>query len=154
MTMQRTRRLGEAHRKVVSLVGPAHRICSIRREIQHQEKSDRALENVGASCMGSEACCMAVSAPLQIATGRWGDVETPYSPPSATVQPDVGDIGVLVNKFRNTPGALIKARILIAGDDAFGNITTLNVDLGFGHISACVDAFRGKPYPYTISSCP
>ncbi len=112
------------------------------------------VENVAGSCMGVEASCTAVSAPLSISTTRWGDVETPYNPPSATVQPDVGDIGALVNKFRSAPGAPIKARALIAGNDAFGNITTLNVDLGFGHIAACVDAFRGVPYPYTIAVCP
>jgi hypothetical protein len=52
------------------------------------------------------------------------------------------------------PGALIKARALLAGTDTYGNITTLGIDLGFSHIVACVDAFRGKPYPYTIEPCP
>jgi len=111
------------------------------------------VENLAASCMGSEASCAAVSTPLAMVTTRWGDVETPYNPPSATTQPDVGDIAALVNKFRSAPGAPIKARALLAGDDAFGNIN-LSPDLGFNHISACVDAFRGKPYPYVISSCP
>ena len=38
----------------------------------------------------------------------------------------------------------------------FGEIThaVLNVDFGFSHISVCVDAFRGVPYPYTIRPCP
>ncbi len=112
------------------------------------------VENVAASCAGVESSCTAVSAPLQITTTRWGDVEVPYNPPSATVQPDVGDIGALVNKFRSAPGAPIKARALLAGDDAFGNIATLGVDLGFGHIAACVDAFRGRPYPFMIEACP
>ena len=33
----------------------------------------------------------------------------------------------------------------------FGEITpaVLNVAFGFSHISACVDAFRSVPYPYT-----
>jgi hypothetical protein len=106
------------------------------------------------SCQGNESTCAAISCPLQIATTRWGDVEQPYSPPSATAQPDVGDIAALVKKFQSGPGAPIKARAFLAGDDAFGNITTLNVDLGFGHIAACVDAFRGRPYPYTIAACP
>ncbi len=112
------------------------------------------VENVAASCAGVEASCTAVSAPLQIATGRWGDVEVPFNPPSTTAQPDFGDVAALVNKFKGAPGAPIKARSLLAGADAFGNITTLNVDVGFANISACVDAFRGRPYPYTISSCP
>ena len=71
---------------------------------------------------------------------------------------DIADIRALVNKFRSAPGAPIKARALLAGEpgNPFGEIThpVLNVDLGFSHISACVDAFRGVPYPYTISTCP
>lgn len=116
------------------------------------------VENFAAICMGVEGSCAAVSEPLLIGTTRWGDVETPYNPPSATVQPDVSDIGALVNKFRSAPGAPIKARALLAGapGNVFGEITpeVLNVDFGFSHISACVDAFRGVPYPYTIQSCP
>jgi hypothetical protein len=112
------------------------------------------VQSVAASCMGSEASCTAVSVPLRIATTRWGDVETPYNPPNPTAQPDVGDIAALVKKFQSGSGAPIKARSLLAGDDAFGNITTLGVDLNFGHIAACVDAFRGKPYPYTMQGCP
>ena len=112
--------------------------------------------NVGASCIGAEESCTVVSAPLEVVTTRWGDVEVPYNPPSPTVQPDVGDIGALLNKFRSVPGAPIKVRALLAGNDSFGNITTtvLGVDFDFSHIAACVDAFRGKPYPYTIQSCP
>lgn len=112
------------------------------------------VENVAASCAGVEASCTAVSAPLSISTTRWADVEQPYNPPATSDQPDTGDISALVNKFKSAAGAPIKARGLIAGNDAFGNITTLNVDLGFGHISACVNAFRGAAYPYTIASCP
>jgi subtilisin family serine protease len=112
------------------------------------------VQNVAASCLGNEASCTAVSAPLSIGTTRWGDVEVPYNPPSTTAQPDVGDIAALVKKFQSGSGAPIKARAMLAGDDALGNITTLNVDLGFGHIAACVDAFRGKPYPFVIAVCP
>jgi hypothetical protein len=75
-----------------------------------------------------------------------------------TVQPDITDVSVLVDKFRNAPGAPIKARALLAGEpgNPFGEITdpVIAVDFSFAHISACVDAFRGVPYPYTVSSCP
>lgn len=104
------------------------------------------------SCMGSENGCTAVSDLLEIATTRWGDIDAPYNPPSATVQPDVGDISAMVNKFRSTPGAPIKARALLAGDPS-GNLN-LSLDLSFAHISACVDAFRGLAYPSTIEACP
>lgn len=117
-----------------------------------------AVEHLAASCAGAEAGCAAVSTPLTIVTTRWGDVETPYNPPSPTVQPDVTDIGALVNKFRSASGAPIKARASLAGapGNTFGEITheVLNVDFGFSHISACVDAFRGVPYPYAIKACP
>ena len=110
--------------------------------------------NVGSSCAGVEGNCTAVSIPISLTTTRWADVEVPYNPPSETAQPDVGDISALVAKFRSAPTSPIKARALIAGDDASGNIASLSVDLGFTHIAACVDAFRGKPYPYTVTSCP
>ena len=116
------------------------------------------VENLAASCLGAESSCAAVSAPLSIVTTRWGDVRTPYNPPDPSVQPDISDVSSLVDKFRNAAGAPIKARGLLSGapGNAFGEITheVLNVDFGFSHISACVDAYRGAPYPYTISACP
>ena len=30
----------------------------------------------------------------------------------------------------------------------------LNLDFDFSHIAACVDAFKGKPYPSQIQACP
>jgi hypothetical protein len=68
----------------------------------------------------------------------------------------LGDIGALVNKFRCAAGAPIKAQAMLAGVDAFGNITpaAMAVAVGFAQISACVDAFRGQPYPYIIATCP
>lgn len=113
------------------------------------------VENVAANCAGSEATCVAVSPAVSVSTTRWGDVETPYNPPTITSQPDLGDVGALVNKFKSAPGALIKARALIAPGDAFGNITptTLTVEFSFSHIAACVDAFRGGPYPAKMGKC-
>jgi hypothetical protein len=64
----------------------------------------------------------------------------------------------LVDKFRGAAGAPEKARALLAGEanNPLGEITPeiLSVDMGFSHIAACVDAFRGVPYPYQIASCP
>ena len=114
------------------------------------------VDHVAASCMGIEATCAAVSTALGIGTTRWGDVAELYNPPSITAQPDIADIAALVSKFRSAPGAPIKARGLLAGDDSFGNMftATINNDLGFAHIAACVDAFRGRSYPHTIADCP
>lgn len=86
---------------------------------------------------------------LQVLTTRWGDLEIPFSPPSPNGQPDLGDVSALVNKFKGAPGAPIKARAVLAG-----SVPDFGVDLGFDHIAACVDAFKGKPYPNTIAACP
>lgn len=110
------------------------------------------VENLPASCIGVEEDCTAVSAPLLVRTARWGDVESPYNPPSLTTQPDVGDIAAMVSKFRSSPDGPVKARILLAGTDAFGSVN-MSPDLDFTHIAACVDAFRGLPYPYKMGKC-
>jgi hypothetical protein len=118
-----------------------------------------SVEHLSASCLGVEgsAACLSgggnVSADVEIATRRWGDVETPFSP--GTVQPDFGDVSSLVAKFRGVIGAPIKARALIAPNDVFGNINdaTMGVDVGFTHISQCVDAFRGARYPGQMGRC-
>ena len=113
--------------------------------------------NVSAGCQGREDGCLAVSSALQISTTRWGDVVALFNPPSPTVQPDIADVSALVNKFRGAPAAPIKAQGMLAGapGNPFGDIThdLLSVDFGFSHISACVDAFRGVPYPYRPGHC-
>ena len=50
-------------------------------------------------------------------------------------------------------GAPIKARALLVGSDAVGTID-IATEFSFIHIAACVDAFRGRPYPHTIEACP
>jgi hypothetical protein len=101
-----------------------------------------------------EECSIAVelnySTALTVVTGRWGDIEAPYSPPAASQQPDLDDVSSLVNKFKGALGAPIKVRTLLADqtpDPA--------PDVDFEHIAACVDAFKGVPYPYAVlPSCP
>jgi len=116
------------------------------------------VEVLAESCMGSEDTCEDVSDPLELRSTRWGDVVFQFNPPSTTIQPDITDVSALVDKFRSSPSAPIKAQGMLAGEpgNIFGEISSpvLAVDFGFSHISACVDAFRGTPYPYTISSCP
>lgn len=119
------------------------------------------VEHLALACQGNEnsgACSTGggnVSAGVQMVTRRWGDIETPYNPPSTTTQPDLADVSAMVNKFRGAVGAPIKARAIIAPNDPFGNITdgTMNVDFGFTHISQCVDAFRGARYPGQMGRC-
>lgn len=111
------------------------------------------VEAIDESCLGNEETCTVLTPAVSLSTTRWGDVIEAYNPPSITAQPDVADIAALVAKFRSAPGAPTKARAMLTGDDAFGNIN-ISADLGFSHIAGCVEAFRGKPYPHTISSCP
>lgn len=117
------------------------------------------VEVLAASCNGNEGApaCQAggasVSPAVPINTSRWGDVVSPYNPPSPIPEPDFADVAAMVDKFRNLPNSLIKARALMVGTDAFGTLDVAN-DFSFTHIAACVDAFRGRAYPHEIQSCP
>ena len=91
----------------------------------------------------SIASSSSFSAGMQVGTGRWGDVVDPMQPPSSSQQPDVTDISALVNKFRSAADAPSKARTMLAGQ-----VPDLSIDLDFSQVSACVDAFRGVPYPF------
>ncbi len=111
--------------------------------------SNYVVQTVAASCMGNESGCSAVSGALQLRTTRWGDVALPFNPPDGSIQPDFSDVSAEVDKFKSVVGAPVKARALLAS-------ASINIgpDLDFTHIAACVDAFKGLPYPYTIDSCP
>ena len=111
-----------------------------------------AVQTLAASCQGNESSCTIVSGTLQLRTTRWGDIETPYNPPDPSAQPDFADNSALVDKFKSAFGAPIKARALLAGDGQ--GLIGIAPDVGFTHISGCLDAFKGLAYPYTIASCP
>ncbi len=117
--------------------------------------SSYEVENLSAACQGIEASCSIHSSPLALATTRWGDIADPFNPPSTTVQPNFLDVSGLIDKFKDVIGAPIKARSLMAPNDAFGNISsaTISVNVGFTHIAACVDAFKGQPYPAKMGKC-
>lgn len=105
--------------------------------------STYSLVSVDDFCMGHEQICTIVSPGLEVSTTRWADIETQFNPPSSTTQPDLADVAGLVNKFKSAPNAPVKVRAALSGE-----VPNLSVDLGFDHISACVDAFRGRPYPH------
>jgi hypothetical protein len=117
--------------------------------------SEYHVQAVSIGCTGREEDCPWMSEAVRIKTARWGDIVEPYNPPGTSVQPDLADVSSLVNKFRGTPDAPGKALAIIAPSDAYGDITpaALGVDVGFTHISACVDAFRGAPYPARPGRC-
>jgi hypothetical protein len=98
--------------------------------------------------------------PLVIATSVAGDVVgTSCSPPPCNAPQgviDFVDISAVVEKFKNTPGALRKARA-----DLINSTITLpppDQKVDFVDISFCVDAFRGSaPLPAgppLVDPCP
>jgi len=104
----------------------------------------------GASCMGAEAGCTAVSAPVTMYTRRSGDVDQPYNPPSATGQPDVTDVSQLVNKFKMLSSAPVKARSQLQA-----NLPELNANINVLDILAVVDALKGVKYAFSgPCACP
>ena len=86
------------------------------------------------------------SSSLIINTSRWGDVVEPFNPPIMG-QPTFADISAIVNKFKNTQGAISKVRAKLSNV-----IVNLNTDVSFADISVDVDAFKGKGYPYSINT--
>jgi len=102
------------------------------------------------SCMGNEDTCAAVSPPLRLTTARSGDVEVPFQlpPPAPLSQPDVIDVAQLVNKFKNLPGAPVKAIAQLQS-----NLPELNADINVMDILAAVDAMKQKAYAFS-GPCP
>ncbi|MDO8631111.1 MAG: PQQ-dependent sugar dehydrogenase [Phycisphaerales bacterium] len=120
------------------LLGPVH---VIGREIV--PSSTYTVERLSVVCLGNEKNCTLVSASLGLATTRWGDIDDAFNPPATSTQPDMSDISALANKFKNTPGAPNKVRAALVGD-----VPDLGSDIGLAQIAACVDAFKGQPFPY------
>jgi len=101
------------------------------------------VEILSSSCKGIEDTCTAVSNAVAISTRRSGDVEAPFNPPATSTQPDVTDVAQLVNKFKNVPGAPIKALSQLQP-----NLPELNADINSLDIVAVVDAVKGKAYAF------
>ncbi len=106
------------------------------------------VQNVAELCRGNEAACAAVSAPLVLSTGRYGDIVAEFSPPSHTTQPDVTDVSQVVSKFKNVGGAPPKAIAQLQP-----NLPELNTDVNVSDIVQCVDAYKQFAYPFS-GPCP
>lgn len=90
------------------------------------------------------------SAPLAISTARWGDIASPFQPPSSIKQPDSLDVTASVNKFRGVFGAPPKVLAKLQPDSINPGHVINALD-----IVSTVDAFAGKRYPYHgIVACP
>ncbi len=110
--------------------------------------SQYSVQAYSSSCMGSEATCTNVSAPVTMYTRRSGDVEAPYNPPTAVPQPNAIDLAQVVNKFKSVVGAPVKCRAQLQP-----NLPELNADVNAIDIVSVVDAIGGKAYPYA-GPCP
>jgi hypothetical protein len=106
------------------------------------------VENLPATCMGTEMTCVEDSPPLVLTTARWGDIAANFNPPSTSTQPDAIDVTQLVNKFKNVPGAPIKPIAQLQP-----NLPELNANINALDIVAVVDAVKGFAYPFS-GPCP
>ena len=88
------------------------------------------------SCQGNEATCTAVSEELPIITTLWGNVDD---------DPDLNvlDVAEVVDKVKELPGALSKARAQLQPNapDPTANVNVLDV-------ATAVDALKNKPYKF------
>ncbi len=106
------------------------------------------VEMLAASCQGIEETCAEVSAPLEIATARWGDIAERRNPPFTGSQPDAIDIVWLINKFKAAPGALSNTVVQLRP-----NVPDINSDPNALDVASCVDAFKSRAYPFS-GPCP
>jgi hypothetical protein len=101
---------------------------------------------LAASCTGIEEICAAASFELVIKTERWGNIDC-----TQAEFPTAVDIGRLVDKVRDAPGAFIKPRTQLR--DATPNPLGL---VNAQDIARLVDSVRGNHYPasFPITQCP
>jgi hypothetical protein len=114
--------------------------------------SSYQIQTIDDSCnsgLGSES---SYSTSLTLATARWGDVSAPYQTPSpnALSQPNVTDIATVVDKFKGTPGAAIKAQVQLQP-----NSPDPAISVNISDVASTVDAFKQLAFPYPgPQACP
>jgi len=91
------------------------------------------------------------SAPLELTTSMWGDVvedctTTPCGPPDGVIGVTT-DVTAVLDKFKNAPGAPIKARVDLEPN-------TPDQRINIADVTHCLDAFRGAAYPFPPGSNP
>ncbi|MBI3833041.1 MAG: hypothetical protein HY287_01790, partial [Planctomycetes bacterium] len=104
----------------------------------------------GSGCMGQEAMCCAVSAPLTLKTQRMGDIVAPFQLPIfPATQPNVSDIAAVVDKFKD-----VYTSPIVACCDMTPLVPDFRVDIT--DIAFVVDGFRYGVigYHYFPSTCP
>lgn len=104
--------------------------------------SDYEIRFADADCLASglESC---MSAPIERSTWVWGDVYSPYLGHPSPAQPNVFDMTALVDTFKDVGFKIEYTRARISG-----NIPNVSSAISFADINACVEANKGRPYPY------
>lgn len=89
--------------------------------------------------------------PVQtIHTGQWGDATVPFARSDQAAQPDMADIGTIVDGFRGVSGSASKSLTQLRG----GTVTPSSA-INFIDVQLALDAFQGKPFPYPVPApCP
>lgn len=107
------------------------------------------VQAIDESCNGSLGDESRYSAGAAMTTARWGDVTSPFQPPSEFSQPNINDILLIVDKFLGAFPPLKSSTQLL------GNAPDPNLKPDINDILLCVDSFLGQPYPYAgPSTCP
>ena len=102
------------------------------------------------TCRGIETSCDAVSPPDWLITNRYADVVAPFAESSTETEPDGLDIVAMVNGYKGLPGA---PGPLITRLQP--NLPDINGDPSGLDITAALDAYTGRGYPYSgPCTCP
>lgn len=111
--------------------------------------SSYEIQAVGSVCNASSES--EFGPPLMVTTGRWGDVAAPFQDSEGSVtQPNVIDIGVMVDKLKALPAALSRPRVQL--QPAAVNVAT---GITIQDVGLVVDAVKGFPFPYAAPEpCP
>lgn len=114
--------------------------------------SNYEIHAVSQACYESLGASADFGTPLEVSTGKWGDVAPLYDgdDPNA-IQPDFNDIAALVGKFLAEPTAPLKAHAQLQP-----NVVFPNRPIDFKDIASDVAAFLGTPYVESVagaSSC-
>lgn len=112
-------------------------------------ESSYTVQNIHQNCSAELLNEGNYSLPLNVATGKWGDVVAPFASGSGA-QPNFQDVSAIVAKFQGVPSAPIKARAQLQP-----NVPNPSAPVAFLDVSMAVSAFQGTLYPFSGPvSCP
>lgn len=97
------------------------------------------------ACMGAELNCPEIVGGPTVETGRWMDVAAAYqnSTDPSQSQPNVIDLGYMLEALRDVPSRISKPRVHVQGEDL-----DPAADLTVIEIGRVVDSIKGLGYPF------